>query len=220
MTANRATPEEIARLRSDIATIRSAIDDSLPFTRTDIRFYWVFVAAFGVCMAIEVLGWTKGMSRWLAVMPLVIPTLAYLGYLWRKSLATSQTRPVVKKEYRFAIIGGPLLLAGLLLLRKWAASLSISEHVFNGIGLSMVGLLIFIASFFSFSSACRYRRISMRYLGIMTGLTGLAVPYIRPESIYLAACVFGIVSLVPFTLWSQSLLKRQENSDPSTANAL
>lgn len=220
MTNNHATPEEIARLRSDIATIHSAMDDSLPFTRADIRFYWAFIAAIAACMVMDMLGWSKGASRLLAIAPLLITALAYLAFLWGKSRATSPTKPIVKKEYGFTIIAGPLLLAVLMVTRKWGKSLSIPEQTFGGIGACLLGLILFIVSFYSFSSSCTYRRISLRYVGIMIALAGVVFPYLRPESIYLAAYIFGFVTLVPYTLWSQSLLKRQEISDGSTANAL
>ena len=220
MTNNQATPEEIDRLRSDIATIRSAMDDTLPFTRTDIRFYWAITAAIGVCMAMELLGWSKGANRLLAMSPLLISFLAYLAYQWRKSRASSLTNPTVKKEYHFAIIAAPLLLAGLMAMRKWGKSLSISEHTFNGIGTSMLGLIMITISFHGSFSTSTYHRFSLRYFGTITALTGFVIPYISPQSICLAAYIYGFVALVPYIFWSRSLLKKQENSDHRTANVL
>lgn len=220
MTTNHATPEEIARLRSDIATIHSAMDDTLPFTRTDIRFYWAFIAGTGVCLAMELLGWSKGMSRPLAITPLLIPALAHLVYQWKKSRADSPTKPAVKKDYRFAIIAGPLLLATLMVLRKWGKSLSITEQTFTGISACLLGLVILIASFYSFSSRSKYYRLSLRYFGMMIALVGFVFPYLKQESMYLAACIFLLVALVPYVFWLQSLLKKQEISDGSTDHAL
>ena len=220
MTTNHATPEEIARLRSDIATIHTAMDDTLPFTRTDIRFHWVFVAAAGVCLAIELLGWSQGMNRHLALLPLSIAALAHLAHLWKKSRVTSQTKPALKRDYRFTIIAAPLLLAALMLLRKWGKSLSISEQAFSGIGASLIGIVLFIASFYNFSSSSKYYRISLRYFGIMLALVGFIVPYLRKETMYTAVFIYLIVTLVPYLLWSQSLLKKQETLDESTAHAL
>lgn len=220
MTNNHTTPEEIARLRSDLATIHSAMDDTLPFTRTDIRFYWLFIASIGVFISMELLGWNRGANGYIATLPLLVPLLAYLAYQWRNSRIDSQTSPSVKKEYRFSMIAAPLLLGGLLLLRKWGTSLAIPQQTFNGIGTCLLGLVMVIASFSSFSSSYQYRRITLRYMGIMTALAGIAIPYIQPGSIYLFACIYGFVTLIPYTLWSQHLLKKQETSEPSTPNAL
>jgi hypothetical protein len=220
MTNNHATPEEIARLRSDIATIQSAMDDSLPFTRTDIRFSWAFLAALGVCLVMELLGWCEGVSRLLAMTPALIPASAHLVYQWRKSRAASETKPAVKKDYRFAIIAGPLLLVALTALRKWGKSFSISEQTFSGISGSLVGLILVIASFYGSSSLSRYHRVSLRYSGIMIALVGFIFPYLRQESMYAAVYIFFIVALVPYILWLQVLLKKQEISDGSAANAL
>ena len=220
MTTNHATPEEIARLRSDMATIHAVLDDSLPFTRTDIRFYWVYIAASGLCLAMELLGWSKDLNRWLAITPLLIPASAHLVYQWRKSRAASETKPAVKRDYRFAIIGGPLLLAALLVLRKWGKSLSISEQTFSGIGASFLGFILIIASFYNFSSQSRYHRISLRYIGIMIALVGFVFPYLRKESMHMGAYIFLLFALVPYTLWLQFLLKKQEISDGSTDHAL
>lgn len=220
MTNNHATPEEIARLRSDLAIIHTALDDSLPFTRTDIRFYWAITAAMVACLVMELLGWSKGVNRLLTITPILVPALAQLAYQWKKSRANSEAKPAVKKEYRFAIIAGPFLLAALTVLRKWGKSFSISEQTFTGISASLVGLILVIASFYGSPSLSRYHRVSLRYFGIIIASVGFIFPYLRQESMYVAVYIFFIVTFVPYILWMQVLLKGQGISDGSTANAL
>ena len=213
MKENTTSPEEIARLRSDLDTIQTAIGGSLPFEKNDIRFCWAVAAALLICAILHYSGFNQGSGLYLSITPLLLTAAAYFIYMALRSRRRSDAAPVIKKEYRFAVFIMALLLIGLLLFKKWAISQGIEVRSFDAICVMTLGIATFAMAFLPFSAHRAFRRLSIGTAGVMMLIMGILLPSLANEFRIPVLYAIGVIGLSFQAVVMQFFLQR-ENTEP------
>ena len=147
-----------------------------------------------------------------AFSPFLIATAAYLICMALKSRKKSGERPVLRKEYRLAVLVVILLSGGLVAMRPWAVKQGIEPDAFNGVVAMTLGLVFCSATLLPFTIAVAFRRATMIFAGAMLFVLGwilITIDGVAQHGWVVATAVFTFIGNAMLMIY----FRRRENAE-------
>lgn len=191
----------LKRLKADFDALWNAAGRRLPFGVMDIRFMWLAAATSALYGAALWFGAREGLSRILAVAPLLLVVTGYVVFMAYRVRGKFRSRAEYGKHYQLSVASLAIILSAIFPLRLWTLVLEATGFRLDGLLLLLVGGMLLVAAAFPFSFARAYRRTTLLYGGLMLIALGLLIPRISKDTYLLAACgwattVFGGAALI------------------------
>ena len=204
------------RIRDDLKVMQQAMGGPA-YGPMDARF---LVAESLAAVSLAICLWLGADTGWpllLSGMPLIVVTLAYLGYFVAKSLPDSDVSVVRRKEYRTSLlIVAPVALVALV-ARQWAFQAGMTYLQFGGAICVVMGSAFVLLSATN-STHNRYPRWMWCCLGIPLVLCGLIIPFCTKTQAWISVSIMGAAAAASIAVLIHKDLAQRTNETSNAAD--